>query len=244
MYYILQLLGDKMSSNNANFPNILSNMSSNARGNRFTIISYIAAIILISYTGYDTVILRTEIISEFADDKEWRITFETQNETMQAVETVQDDETRNVLFDLSEINIPEGFMIGYIDIIITSEEESGISGQCDSVAGDIIENELTAQWNDPNNNLSGQDSSCLPIELDLTIYPNYDGETLTIAAINEYQALQNWTKLGWGEGYLSIDLDLDVNAPFGFDPANMDSDEEITIDVFIVMFKANITQIE
>ena len=233
-----------MSSNNANFPNILSNMSSNARGNRFTIISYIAAIILISYTGYDTVILRTEIISEFADDKEWRITFETQNETMQAVETVQDDETRNVLFDLSEINIPEGFMIGYIDIIITSEEESGISGQCDSVAGDIIENELTAQWNDPNNNLSGQDSSCLPIELDLTIYPNYDGETLTIAAINEYQALQNWTKLGWGEGYLSIDLDLDVNAPFGFDPANMDSDEEITIDVFIVMFKANITQIE
>ena len=233
-----------MSSNNANFPNILSNMSSNARGNRFTIISYIAAIILISYTGYDTVILRTEIISEFADDKEWRITFETQNETMQAVETVQDDETRNVLFDLSEINIPEGFMIGYIDIIITSEEESGISGQCDSVAGDIIENELTAQWNDPNNNLSGQDSSCLPIELDLTIYPNYDGETLTIAAINEYQALQNWTKSGWGEGDLSIDLDLDVNAPFGFDPANMDSDEEITIDVFIVMFKANITQIE
>lgn len=244
MYYILQLLGDKMSSNNANFPNILSNMSSNARGNRFTIISYIAAIILISYTGYDTVILRTEIISEFADDKEWRITFETQNETMQAVETVQDDETRNVLFDLSEINIPEGFMIGYIDIIITSEEESGISGQCDSVAGDIIENELTAQWNDPNNNLSGQDSSCLPIELDLTIYPNYDGETLTIAAINEYQALQNWTKLGWGDGDLSIDLDLDVNAPFGFDPANMDSDEEITIDVFIILFKANITLIE
>ena len=233
-----------MSSNNANFPNILSNMSSNARGNRFTIISYIAAIILISYTGYDTVILRTEIISEFADDKEWRITFETQNETMQAVETVQDDETRNVLFDLSEINIPEGFMIGYIDIIITSEEESGISGQCDSVAGDIIENGLTAQWNDANNNLSGQDSSCLPIELDLTIYPNYDGETLTIAAINEYQALQNWTKLGWGEGYLSIDLDLDVNAPFGFDPANMDSDEEITIDVFIILFKANITLIE
>ena len=233
-----------MSSNNANFPNILSNMSSNARGNRFTIISYIAAIILISYTGYDTVILRTEIISEFADDKEWRITFETQNETMQAVETVQDDETRNVLFDLSEINIPDGFMIGYIDIIITSEEESGISGQCDSVAGDIIENELTAQWNDPNNNLSGQDSSCLPIELDLTIYPNYDGETLTIAAINEYQALQNWTKSGWGEGDLSIDLDLDVNAPFGFDPANMDSDEEITIDVFIILFKANITLIE
>ena len=233
-----------MSSNNANFSDILSNLSSNKQGNIFTIISYVAAVILISYTGYDTVILRTEIVSGFADDKEWRITFETQNETMQAIETVQDDETRNVLFDLSEINIPDGFMIGYIDIIITSEEESGISGQCDSVAGDIIENELTAQWNDPSNNLSGQDSSCLPIELDITIYPNYTGETLIVEAFNEFQALQNWTETGWGEGDLSIDLDLDVNAPLGLDPFATDTDEEITVDVQIIMFKANIAQIE
>ncbi len=88
---------------------------------------------------------------------DWSISFETQNHTMQAVETVQDDETRNVVFDLSVIDVPDGFMIGYIDIIITSEEESGISGQCDSVAGDLIENDLTAQWNDPENNLSGQE---------------------------------------------------------------------------------------
>tara|TARA_Y100000766_G_scaffold280357_1_gene290064 strand:- start:676 stop:1377 length:702 start_codon:yes stop_codon:yes gene_type:complete len=233
-----------MDSQKGDFSEILSNIFSNREANRYILASIIATIIMFSYTGYDLLVVRSDAVNEYTNLKEWSIVFETQNETMQAVETVQDDETRNVLFDLSEINIPDGFKIGYIDIIITSEEESGISGQCDSVAGDIIENELTAQWNDPQNNLSGQDSSCLPIELDLTIYPNYDGETLTISAINEFQALQNWTDTGWGEGELSIDLDLDVNAPFGIDPLGTDSDEEITIDVSIVMFKPNISLIE
>lgn len=56
--------------------------------------------------------------------------------------------------------------------------------------------------------------------------------------------LLNWTQTGWGEGDLSIDLDLDVNAPLGLDPLGTDTDEEITIDVYIVMFKPNISKIE
>lgn len=172
------------------------------------------------------------------------ITFTTQNETMQEVVTLQDDETRNLQFDLSEIIIPDGYSIGYIDVSVTSEEESGISGQCDSVAGDIIMNDLAAQWSDPGNNLSGQDSSCIPIELDLAIYPNFNGESITVSAINEYQALLNWSEEGWGDGFLSIDLDLDVNAPLGFDPFNTDSDEEITVDVYIALFAVSIQEIE
>lgn len=230
-------------SSSGDFRDILSNMTSNRDGNRFTMISFIAALILLSYTGYDTVVYRAEVISSFADDNEYRITFSTQNETMQIVETLQDDETRNVIFDLSEINIPDGFMIGYIDITITSEEESGISGQCDSVAGDIIENDLTAQWDDPNNDLSGQDSSCIPIELNLRVYPNFTGESITVSAINEYQALQNWSQTGWGEGDLSVDLDLDVNSPLGFDPIGTDTDEEITVDVTIVLFSVSIQEV-
>ena len=110
-------------NSNGDLKDIISNVTSNSAGNKFTIFSFLAALILLSYTGYDTVIYRTDVISEFSELNEYRITFSTQNETMQAVETVQDDETRNVLFDLSDINIPDGFMIGYIDIIVTSEEE-------------------------------------------------------------------------------------------------------------------------
>ena len=67
-----------------------------------------------------------------SETPEWRIDFETQNESMQVVETLQDDETRNLQFDMSELSIPEGYSIGYINITITSEEQEGVSVQCDS----------------------------------------------------------------------------------------------------------------
>ena len=176
---------------------------------------------------------------------EWNITFEIQNQSLQTVETLQDDETRNVLFELSEIDVPEGYTIGSIDVTITSEEDGGVSVQCDSIAGDIIENDLTAQWNDPASNLSGQDSSCVPIELHLRVYPNFDGQSTVISAVNEFQALEPWTETGWGVGVLSVDLELDVNTPLGFaDPIGLDTDEEITVDVMVTMFKASLSLVE
>ena len=176
---------------------------------------------------------------------EWNITFEIQNQSLQTVETLQDDETRNVLFELSEIDVPEGYTIGSIDVTITSEEDGGVSVQCDSIAGDIIENDLTAQWNDPASNLSGQDSSCVPIELHLRVYPNFDGKSTVISAVNEFQALEPWTETGWGVGVLSVDLELDVNTPLGFaDPIGLDTDEEITVDVTVTMFKASLSLVE
>ena len=199
---------------------------------------------MFSYTGYDLLVVRTNVVDEYTELKEWRITFDTKNETLQKIQTLQDEETQNILFDISEISIPEGYLIGLIDVTITSEEEEGVSVQCDSVAGDIIKNELTAQWDDASNNLSGQDSSCQPIYLNLKVYPHYDGNMILINSINEYQALINWTNQGWGEGELSIDLDLDVNSPAGFDPIGMDDDEEIVVDVFIEMFKPQIMLVE
>tara|TARA_B100001287_G_scaffold149150_1_gene125579 strand:+ start:3699 stop:4394 length:696 start_codon:yes stop_codon:yes gene_type:complete len=230
-------------SSSGDFRDILSNMTSSKEGNRFTLISFVAVIIMLSYTGYDTVVYRAEVISSFAEENEYVISFSIQNETMQLVETLQDDETRNVIFELSDIAVPEGFSIGLIEVTITSEEEEGVSVQCDSVAGDIIENDLTAQWNDTTNDLSGQDSSCAPIELNLRVYPDFTGETVTVSAINEFQAVQKWTETGWGVGDLSIDLDLDVNSPLGFDPVGQDTDEEITVDVTVVLFSLSIQQV-
>ena len=119
-------------SSNGDLTEVMSNITSNNAGNKFTIVSFIAALILLSYTGYDTVIYRTDVISDFAEDNQYRITFSTMNETMQSVQTLQDDETTNIQFDLSEISIGEGYSIGLIEVVITSEEEEGISVQCDN----------------------------------------------------------------------------------------------------------------
>ena len=209
-----------------------------------TVVALLVTVVMMTVTMVDFV-GDLQATDEFTSTTpEWNLSFETQTHTMQAVETLQDDESRNVPFDLSDISIPEGYTIGSIDVVITSEEEEGVSVQCDSVAGDIIENDLTAQWTDPASNLSGQDSSCVPIDLHLRVYPNFDGQSTTISAVNEYQALQPWTETGWGVGVLSVDLELDVNSPLGFDPIGQDSDEEITVDVTVIMFKANISLIE
>ena len=209
-----------------------------------TLVAYSLTLLLLVMTVSDFVgDLRTT--AEFTSNTpEWNITFEVQNQSLQAVETLQDDETRNVVFELSDIDVPEGYTIGSIDVTITSEEEGGVSVQCDSIAGDIIENDLTAQWNDPASNLSGQDSSCIPIDLHLRVYPNFDGQSTIISAVNEFQALQPWTETGWGVGVLSVDLELDVNTPLGFvDPISQDTDEEITVDVTVVMFSVSIQEV-
>jgi len=175
---------------------------------------------------------------------EWQITFETQNQSLQIVETLQDDETRNVVFDLSDITVPDGYMIGQIDVILLPEELDGDDdwNQCDSIAGDIIENDLTAQWDDAANTLSGQDSSCLPIDLYLRAYPDFTGEDLIVSAKNEYQALEPWSQAGWGEGDLSVDLEVDVNTPLGLTTPT-DTDEEITVEVTVTMFSISIERL-
>ena len=209
-----------------------------------TLVAYSLTLLLLVMTVSDFVgDLRTT--AEFTSNTpEWNITFEVQNQSLQAVETLQDDETRNVVFELSDIDVPEGYTIGSIDVTITSEEEGGVSVQCDSIAGDIIENDLTAQWNDPASNLSGQDSSCIPIDLHLRVYPNFDGKSTIVSAVNEFQALQPWTETGWGVGVLSVDLELDVNTPLGFvDPISQDTDEEITVDVTVVMFSVSVQEV-
>ena len=49
----------------------------------------------------------------------------------------------------------------------------------------------------------------------------------------------------WGVSVISVDLELDVNTPLGFaDPIGLDTDEEITVDVTITMFKASLSLIE
>ena len=142
-----------MSTQTGDFSEIMGNIFSNREANRYVLVSIIASLIMFSYTGYDLLVVRSDAVNEFTELKEWRVGFDTQNETMQEIQTLQDEETQNILFDLSEISIEEGYSIGLIEVTITSEEMAGLASgnQCDSIAGDIIRNDLTAQWDDPNN---------------------------------------------------------------------------------------------
>jgi len=232
-----------MTKDSGNIRDVLTNLYSNSTANRYIAATVLALVVVFSYTGYDTLVYRHDVIQNFSEDNEWLVTFETTSDTMQQTVVLQDEETRDLAFDMADFSLPEGYRIGYIEAQIAGEETAGVlsGNQCDSIAGDIVRNELTAQWDDPSNNLSGQDSSCIPITLQLSIYPEFDGEDRTVSSINEFQALMGWTDDGWGKGILLLTLELDTNSNTPF--VGVDDDEEITIDINVVMFRASVEAI-
>ena len=137
------------------------------------------------------------------------------------------------------------YRIGYIEVQITGEESAGlVSGnQCDSIAGDIVRNELTAQWDDNQATIClGRTAVAFLSTCAHGVYPDFDGEDRMVQSINEYQALMDWTEEGWGEGFLVLTLELDTNSNTPF--IGVDDDEEITIDINVVMFRASVEAIE
>ena len=232
-----------MTKDSGDVRDVLTNLYSNPTANRYIAATVLALVVVFSYTGYDTLVYRHDVIQNYSENNEWLVTFETTSDTMQQTVVLQDEETRDLAFDMAEFSVPDSYRVGYIEVQIVGEETAGVvsGNQCDSIAGDIVRNDLTAQWDDPNNNLSGQDSSCVPIDLRLSVYPEFDGEDRTVRSINEFQALMGWTDDGWGKGLLSITLELDTNSNTPF--VGVDDDEEITIDINVVMFRASVEAI-
>ena len=233
-----------MEKDSGDVRDVLTNLYSNSTANRYIATTVLALVVVFSYTGYDTLVYRHDVIQNYAEDNEWLVTFETVNDTTQQTVVLQDEESRDLEFDMADFSVPDDHRIGYIEVRIVGEESAGLlsGNQCDSIAGDIVRNELTAQWDDPSNNLSGQDSSCIPIDLRLGVYPHFDGEDRTVQSINEYQALMDWTEEGWGEGFLVLTLELDTNS--NTPVLGVDDDEEITIDINVVMFRASVEAID
>lgn len=177
--------------------------------------------------------------------KTWVVEF---NQTLTGTEfqdVWQDEESRIVEFymDDSELVPLEGYTVGMINITVSPDTIDGFTvadpiAQCDAISASVVVNDMTAQWESENNILSAQDSSCEDIQLSLLVYPGFSGGNLTVSGVNEFQVLQPWRNLGWGEGVLEIKVDLDVNTvepgPFA-----ADDEEEITITVEVIGFLAN-----
>ncbi|MBT7412928.1 MAG: hypothetical protein HN772_01390 [Euryarchaeota archaeon] len=176
-------------------------------------------------------------------EKDWAIEFEIETLTSEYSEVWQDEEIKVIDFLMEDFSVREDYYVGaiFITIIPDAADANLLTDplyQCDAIAGDIEVNDLTAQWNYEGNNLSGQDSSCENIYLNLQIYPEYSGNSKSSDAPNEFQALMPWNLEGWGEGTLSISIELDVNSVDQLGPVTDDDDEEITILVEVHTFNA------
>ena len=206
-----------------------------------------AFLIIFSYNSIDLVSNHWEVIQDATTEESWSLTFAEEIEILEDSMVLQDEEKQTYTFYIDDIDVPEGFLIGELNITVDDTGNDGIianndpTNECDSVLADIREGGLTAQWEDGNNTLSGQANDCEPFYMYLRIYPNYDGLAVETESVNEYQALLPWQESGSGAGELEIDVE--VNTDESVFPGQGDDDEEVTITVQVVMFEANAVEI-
>ena len=97
---------------------------------------------------------------------------------------------------------------------------------------------MEAQWSQESNELTGSSNDASPIDLSLMAYPEYSGQSVNASGYNEIQVLQAWQMDGYGIGDIEIEVSVETQAL----PFTTDNEEEVTITVDIITFKATAQQ--
>ena len=195
--------------------------------------------VVVAYTTVDLVNLNQEVRSLVEGENNWDVSFELQSITFQETIVMADGEQRQLDFDVDQSDLPEGFRVGHIRATVSYGETSGLPADpADSVAANVPQTDMQAQWNNDNNILSGSSNDATDIELLLLTHPGFTGQSVNATGLNEYQVLQPWLVEGFGTGTFSVVLELNTQSP----PILNDSDEEIVVSVEVVMFKPSATQ--
>jgi len=202
--------------------------------NMAMVVALTLSLVVLSYTTIDLANLNEEVRGLVEGDNSWDVSFELQSLTFQETVVMVDGEQRQVDFDVDPSDIPEGFRVGNIRATVSYSETSGLPADpADSVAANIPQTSMQAQWSDDNNTLSGSSNDANDIELVLRTHPGFTGQSLNASGLNEYQVLQPWLVEGFGTGTFTVVLELNTQSP----PFLNDSDEEIVVNVEVVMFK-------
>ena len=203
----------------------------------------VSFLIIFAYNTFDLLSNHWEVIQDATTEDTWAVSFTEQIEVLEDSMVLQDEEKQTFTFYLDDVNVPEGYLVGELNITVDDTGEDGIiantdpTNECNSILADVREGGLTAQWGDGNNTLSGQANDCEPFFMYLRIYPDYNGDSRNTESVNEYQALLPWQEDGWGIGELEVDVE--VNTDESLFPGQGDDDEEITVSIQVVMFKVN-----
>ena len=204
------------------------------------VVALALSVVVLTYTTLDLANLNEEVRGLVEGDNNWDVSFELQSMTFQETVVMVDGEQRQLDFDVDPNDVPDGFRVGEIRAIITYGETSGLPADpADSVAANVPQTGMQAQWGDENNTLSGSSNDASDIELLLRTHPGFTGQSVNASGLNEYQVLQPWLVEGFGTGTFSVVLELNTQSP----PFFNDSDEEIVVNVEVVMFKPSATPV-
>ena len=211
--------------------NIIKDMLSD-KGSRKVLTIYwtFLVVILIYHATVFWVIMQDDIQSK-DDQPSFSIAFEEFSEISTESRTINDGEEAVIQY----IAQPEmfdshnGFGMLYVNISYT-ETSGEFADPCDTVSADLTPTGANADWNNPNNNLSGVSSDCETISLVLHVFPEYSGINYNANGGNEQYWIDMWTNPSHGEGTFNLEVEVIVNEPVTSGiPTVSDTDEEVTV---------------
>lgn len=203
--------------------------------NKISAVMLSSLVLLLVINAFDLMSNNDDVRVILDGNTNWEITFDEMVVTQTDSLVVADGDTESRIFSVDESMIDDGYRIGAFRITVSYTETSGIPGDpADSVFATLVQNDMMAQWDEDGNELAGSSNDASPIDLSLMAYPAYTGEALNATGYNEIQVLDAWVMDGYGIGDVEIEISVETQAL----PFTADNEEEVTITLDVIAFKA------
>ena len=203
--------------------------------NKISAVMLSSLVLLLVINAVDLMSNNDDVRAILDGNTNWEITFDEMVVTQTDSLVVADGDTESRIFSVDESMIDDGYRIGAFRITVSYTETSGIPGDpVDSVFATLVQNDMMAQWDEDGNELAGSSNDASPIDLSLMAYPAYTGEAINATGYNEIQVLDAWVMDGYGIGDVEIEISVETQAL----PFTADNEEEVTITLDIIAFRA------
>ena len=203
--------------------------------NKISAVMLSSLVLLLVINAVDLMSNNDDVRAILDGNTNWEITFDEMVVTQTDSLVVADGDTESRIFSVDESVIDDGYRIGAFRITVSYTETSGIPGDpVDSVFATLVQNDMMAQWDEDGNELAGSSNDASPIDLSLMAYPAYTGEAINATGYNEIQVLDAWVMDGYGIGDVEIEISVETQAL----PFTADNEEEVTITLDIIAFRA------
>ncbi|MEL0331876.1 MAG: hypothetical protein VW982_06635 [Candidatus Poseidoniales archaeon] len=217
----------------------LREVMDDSTSNKITAVAVSFLLLLLIINAVDLVGNNDGVREILDGNTDWQVVFDEVIVTQTDSVVIADGDTETRTFSVDESMLGDGYRIGAFRITVSYTETSGIPGDpVDSVFATILQNEMAAQWSEESNELTGSSNDASPIDLSLMAYPQYSGQSVNASGYNEIQVLEPWIMDGYGTGDIEIELSVETQAL----PFTTDNEEEVTITLDIITFKATAQQ--
>ena len=222
--------------------NILKDIFSDKSTRNKLSIFYVFAVALLIYQGSVFFVIKADDIGSKSDIPTFEISFIESDESFDDSRVVIDEAREVITYNPSEEMFSTNNGMGLLMINVTYAESSGENlDPCDTVSVDLVPNSVPADWNNENNILTGTSDDCSEINLQLMIFPGYDGQTIeqTGQDSNHWQSV--WTDQSYGNGDFELGIEVNVNQPPGqIVPGIQDENEEVFVTWKAVFFGVSV----